>query len=47
MATGWARFPAMQNVPLLHSFQKDSGALPASHPKGTDSTFFGGKAIGA
>jgi hypothetical protein len=45
MATGWTvrvRFPAVQDVSLLHSVQTEPGPHPASYPKGTGGSFLGG-----
>jgi hypothetical protein len=36
-----------QNFSLLHSFQTDSGAYPASYTMGTAGSLAGGKAAGA
>jgi hypothetical protein len=30
--TAWVRLPAVQDFPLLHNFQTDSGAHPVSYP---------------
>jgi hypothetical protein len=38
---------AVQDFPLLHSVQTDSGTHPASYPMGTGGSFPGGKAVGA
>jgi hypothetical protein len=46
IATGWVRFPAVHDFSHLHSVQTDSGAHPASYPRGTGGSFPGGKAAG-
>jgi hypothetical protein len=49
-ATGWTapiRFPAVQDLSLLHSVQPHSGAHPASYPMGTVGSFPRNKAAGA
>jgi hypothetical protein len=49
-ATGWTarvRFPAVEDVSLLHVVQTGSGAHPVSYPVGTEGSFPGCKAAGA
>jgi hypothetical protein len=48
-ATGWkarVRFPAVQDVSLLHRLQRDSEAHPASYPMSTRGIFLRGKRSG-
>jgi hypothetical protein len=44
--TARVRFPAVQDLSLLHSVQTESGANPASYPVGSGGSFPGGKTVG-